>query len=160
MKKTEYTIPKFKTLEEEDTFWKTHSPLNEGFKGKIQKTKQKRSSFLSVRFTGEEISRLRELAIEYGLSISSLARLILVQHIGSKSSFLPAELVFSIQKHSVPNNWSDKEKEQYLSQLNCVFDEYLRMQKQMAIIMSTLSPKIGEDVGSITKHLHQVEINE
>jgi hypothetical protein len=43
-KKRIYPNPKFNSFEEEDEYWKTHSPLIEGYKGKIQKYKQKRSS--------------------------------------------------------------------------------------------------------------------
>jgi len=33
--KTEYPVPKFNSPEEEDRYWQTHSPLEEGYKGEI-----------------------------------------------------------------------------------------------------------------------------
>ena len=75
----QYPNPRFSSLEEEDKYWETHSPLDEGFEGEVQTTEQKRSSFLSVRMTGDELSQLRAAAAKLGLGTSTYARLILAQ---------------------------------------------------------------------------------
>lgn len=66
-------------MEEEDKYWETHSPLDEGFEGEIQTSEQKRSSFLSVRMTGDELSQLRDEAAKLGMGPSTYARLVLTQ---------------------------------------------------------------------------------
>lgn len=77
MNEKKYPNPKFSNAEQEDEYWKTHSPLDEGYKGEIQKTKQKRTSFLSIRLTGEELTRLRDKAARLGIGPSTFARLVL-----------------------------------------------------------------------------------
>ena len=76
-KSKQYPNPKFSNIEEEDKYWETHSPLNEGFEGEIETSEQKRSSFLSVRMTGDELSQLRDMATKLGVGPSTYARLIL-----------------------------------------------------------------------------------
>lgn len=78
-KSKQYPSPRFKNIEEEDKYWETHSPLDEGFEGEVETSKQKRSSFLSVRMTGDELSKLRDAAAKLGLGPSTYARLILTQ---------------------------------------------------------------------------------
>lgn len=72
-------IPEFKSLEEEKEYWEARGPLAEGHEGKVNKPgpKQKRSSFLAVRLTGEELTRLRDVAAKQGLGPSTYARTIL-----------------------------------------------------------------------------------
>ena len=84
-KSDQYPIPKFNNLEEEDKFWQSHSPLMEDYKGKVQKRKQNRASFLSVRLTGEELAYLKEKATQYSLGPSTYARQILVQAIRAEN---------------------------------------------------------------------------
>lgn len=76
-------IPEFQSLEEERRYWETHGPLAEGHKGRINKPKvgQKRSSFLAVRLTGEELTQLRDIAAKQGLGTSTFARVVLAQAI-------------------------------------------------------------------------------
>lgn len=77
-KKSErYPNPRFSNLEEEHKYWETHSPLEEGYKGEVQTGEQRRSSFLSVRMTGDELSRLRAAAAKQGLGPSTYARLLI-----------------------------------------------------------------------------------
>lgn len=75
-KKKEKGLPKFQSLEEEKEYWEARGPLAEGRKGRINKPKpkQKRSSFLSVRLTGEEITALRDVAAIFYTTPSELAR--------------------------------------------------------------------------------------
>jgi hypothetical protein len=75
-RKEENKLPEFQSLEEEKEYWEARGPLAEGRKGRINKPKadQKRSSFLSVRLTGEEITSLREVAAIFYTTPSELAR--------------------------------------------------------------------------------------
>jgi len=81
-----YPNPKFTSLEEEREYWEVHGPLAEGYKGRFQRSSQKRSSFLAVRLTGGELTRLRDVAAKQGLGPSTYARLVLTAAIeqGSK----------------------------------------------------------------------------
>lgn len=76
-------IPEFKTLEEEKEYWEARGPLAERHRGTINKpkAKQKRSSFLAVRLTGEELTRLRDAAAQKGLGPSTFARMVLTNTI-------------------------------------------------------------------------------
>lgn len=76
-KMKQYPNPRFSSLEEEEEYWKTHSPLLEGYEGDVQKAKRKRSSFLSVRLNGEELTQLRDMAAKFGMGPSTYARQIL-----------------------------------------------------------------------------------
>jgi hypothetical protein len=72
-------IPVFNTLEEERAYWDARGPLADGHKGTINKPrpKQKLTSFLAVRLTGEELTRLRDMAAKQGLGPSTYARILL-----------------------------------------------------------------------------------
>ncbi len=72
-----YPTPEFHSPEEEEEYWKTHSPIAEGYEGEVKRPRQKRSSFLAVRLSGEELEGLRRLAAKQGLGPSTLARIIL-----------------------------------------------------------------------------------
>jgi hypothetical protein len=87
MKTKNNGIPEFKTLEEEKAYWDARGPLADGHKGTINKPrpKQKLSSFLAVRLTGEELTRLRDMAAKQGLGPSTYARIILKSAIENKS---------------------------------------------------------------------------
>lgn len=97
-KSKEYPNPRFSSIEEEDKYWETHSPLDEGFKGEVETSEQKRSSFLSVRMTGDELSQLRDDAAKIGLGPSTYARLVLTHAITRQNE--SAQCTFS----SVDNN--------------------------------------------------------
>lgn len=77
MKAKQYPNPKFNTPEKEDEYWKTHSPLDEGYEGEVQKSKQKRTSFLSIRLTGDELTKLRNEAAKFGVGPSTYVRQLL-----------------------------------------------------------------------------------
>lgn len=70
-------IPNFKSLEEEKAYWEARGPLAEGHTGRVSKPgrTEKRSSFLVIRLTGEELTHLRDIAAEQGLGPSTFARL-------------------------------------------------------------------------------------
>ena len=73
-KKKIYPNPRFGSIEEEHKYWATHSPLDEGYAAEIQKEKQKRSSFLTIRLTGEELTQLRDLSSARGMGPSTFIR--------------------------------------------------------------------------------------
>ena len=72
-------IPEFQSLEEERKYWEGRGALAEGHKGSLNKPRpgQKRSSFLAVRLTGEELTRLRDIAEKQGMGPSTFARVVL-----------------------------------------------------------------------------------
>lgn len=74
-------IPQFRSLEEERQYWEARGPLAEERKGQLSKPRhrQKRSSLLALRLTGEELTRLRDLAAKQGVGPSTFARLILTE---------------------------------------------------------------------------------
>lgn len=89
-------LPEFRSLEEEREYWEARGPMAEGHEGRVSKPKpgQRRSSFLVVRLTGEELTRLRDIAAAQGLGPSTYARrglLQLMEHKGRPSSGVPLE---------------------------------------------------------------------
>lgn len=74
------TISQFKSLEEEREYWESRGPLAEGHKGVPNRSQpnKKRTSFLSVRLTGEELDRLYEIAKERGVGTSTFTRMVLI----------------------------------------------------------------------------------
>ena len=78
--KRDVGVPEFQSLEEERKYWEARGPLAEGHEGRINKPgpRQKRSSFLVVRLTGEELTRLRDVAAKQGIGPSTFARNVLM----------------------------------------------------------------------------------
>lgn len=78
-RKSETKIPEFQSLDEEREYWEARGPLAEGHRGRINRAKpeKKMSSFLSIRLTGEELTRLRDMAAEFGMAPSTYARQVL-----------------------------------------------------------------------------------
>lgn len=78
-RKSKTKIPEFQSLDEEREYWEARGPLAEGHRGRINRAKpdKKRSSFLSIRLTGEELTRLRDVAAEFGVAPSTYARHVL-----------------------------------------------------------------------------------
>lgn len=116
MKSREDTkTPKFQSLEEERQYWEARGPLAEGSKGRINKAKpgQKRSSFLAVRLTGEELTRLRDIAAKQGLGPSTFARLLLTSAM-ERGGRLPKTITFDELKDTLeqglPQAVKDKAK--------------------------------------------------
>jgi len=92
-RKSETKIPEFKSLDEEREYWEARGPLAEGQGGRINRPEpgQKRSSFLSIRLTGEELTQLRDMAAKFGVGPSTYVRQILKLAVEQKNwpSFLP-----------------------------------------------------------------------
>ncbi len=82
-KKNIYPNPKFRNSEEEDKYWAMHSLIDEGYTAKEQKGKQKRSSFLTIRLTGEELTQLRRLAETKALGPSTFIRTVIKEILSS-----------------------------------------------------------------------------
>ncbi|MDP3063820.1 MAG: hypothetical protein Q8O40_11525 [Chloroflexota bacterium] len=80
-------VPEFQSLEEERQYWEARGPVAEGRRGRLNKPQasQRRSSFLAVRLTGEELTRLRDTAAKRGLGPSTFARGILLSAIEGHS---------------------------------------------------------------------------
>jgi hypothetical protein len=70
----------FTTPEDERAYWESRGPLAKGNRGKTNQpvAKENRSSFLSVRLSGKELTQLRDLATRYNLGPSTFARQVLV----------------------------------------------------------------------------------
>lgn len=125
-KAKQYPNPRFSTLAEEDEYWKTHSPLDEGYKGEVQKSKQKRSSFLSIRLTGEEITKLRNVAAKFGMGPSTYVRQLLKLTIEPEYltmyylPFLPPALLES-----------SGSPDEFLARAEKAYANYLKAQKEL-----------------------------
>ncbi len=115
-KSKQYPNPKFGSIEEEDKYWETHSPLDEGFEGEVETSEQKRSSFLSVRMTGDELSQLRDEAANVGLGPSTYARLVLTHAITRQNE--SAQCTFGYVDDNI--NWArqDNQRSQDIYILN------------------------------------------
>ncbi len=109
-KKGDTKIPEFQSLEEEKEYWETRGPLAEGHKGRVNKPKagQKRSSFLAVRMTGEELTRLRDVAARQGLGPSTFARLLLTRAVECQVSLPKAATSDEIMSKSADKLSEDK----------------------------------------------------
>ena len=73
-RKEPYPNPNFVSAEEEAQYWDKHSPLAEGYEGTAQQKGQKRSSYLALRLSGEELKQLRDAAQRAGIGPTTLAR--------------------------------------------------------------------------------------
>jgi hypothetical protein len=80
-KEKRYPTPEFRSLQEEEEYWKTHSPIAEGYEGEVKRPRHRRSSFLALRLSGEELDGLRQLAAKRGVGPSTLARIIITSAI-------------------------------------------------------------------------------
>ncbi len=76
-------LPTFKSLEEEKEYWEAQGPFAKGRRARFNKPvpKEKRSSFLAVRLSGEELTRLRDVAAKEGIGSSTFARKVLLEAI-------------------------------------------------------------------------------
>ena len=104
-KRGDTKLPEFQSLDEEKTYWEERGPLAEGRKGRVNKPKprQKRSSFLAVRLTGEELTRLRDVAAQQGIGPSTFARLLLTAAI-ERQGKLPKRVTLDQLSDTLQNN--------------------------------------------------------
>jgi len=128
--KNEYPVPQFRNLEEEDKYWQSHSPLMEGYEGKAQKKKQNRESFLSVRLTGEELSRLKEQAAFHGVGSSTYARQAIIQAIESGIGSVSPTLLLSLFKRL--HSTTGQPQEEHLKQVDKLYRQYIEAEEAFA----------------------------
>jgi len=88
-KKAQYPNPKFTSVEEEDEYWQEHSPLTEEYEGTVQRGRQRRSSYLALRLSGEELKQLRDAAQKAGIGPTTLARNLILQGLKTERDLLP-----------------------------------------------------------------------
>jgi hypothetical protein len=86
-----YPNPRFQSIDEEVAYWDQHSPITEGYEGRLQRGRRKRDSFLAVRLSGEELERLRQVASRKGVGTSTFARSLILGAIGEGA--LPAKFM-------------------------------------------------------------------
>ncbi len=132
-KKTKTKIPEFKSLDEEREYWEARGPLAEGHKGRINRPKpgQKRSSFLSIRLTGEELTQLRDMAAEFGMGPSTYVRQVLKLAIEQKNwpSFLPPSFLLK-PLYDVTSKRAIKPLDELLRQATKAYAIFLEAQKE------------------------------
>ena len=69
-------------LEAEKCYYESIGPLADGKRGRIHKPDdRKHSSFLCVRLTGTELTKLRDIAAKRGIGPSTLARALVLAEI-------------------------------------------------------------------------------
>jgi hypothetical protein len=93
----ENNIPRFKTLAEEKEYWESKSICNTDVEGEINEpvSTKRRSSFLSVRLSGDELTQLHDEASKFNMGPSTFARALLLAFIQSEKR--PREEI-SLQK--------------------------------------------------------------
>ncbi len=83
-------IPAFKTIEEEAAFWDTHS--SEEFSDEltpvenVKFVKAQPKKMLTVRFDEDAFEELAKEAREKGIGPSTLARMVILQHLRARAS--------------------------------------------------------------------------
>ncbi|MBI4494761.1 MAG: hypothetical protein HY690_18450 [Chloroflexi bacterium] len=83
-KETANRVPRVKSLEEEATFWDTHSPLDypkHWKEGKRAKGQRPLGHILGVRLDAEVIGELAAIARDKGLGPSTLARMWIMERL-------------------------------------------------------------------------------
>jgi len=87
-KKEQYPNPSFTSAEEEAAYWEKHGPLTEGYKGTVQHNQQKRSSYLALRLSGEELEQLRDAAQQASIGPTVLARNLILEGLKAEKGLL------------------------------------------------------------------------
>jgi hypothetical protein len=86
--KEQYPNPDFASAEEEAEYWEKHSPLAEGYEATVQRKPQKRSSYLALRLSGEELKQLRDAAEQAGIGPTVLARNLILKGLKAEKGLL------------------------------------------------------------------------
>lgn len=87
-KKEQYQNPMFTSIEEEEEYWQKHSPLAEGYEGTVQRKPQRRSSYLALRMSGEELKQLKDAAQRAGIGPTTLARNLILRGLKEERDLL------------------------------------------------------------------------
>ena len=88
-RKERHPNPRFASVEEEQEYWRKHSPLTEDYEGTVQHRRQRRSSYLSLRLSGEELKQLRDAARRAGIGSTTLARNLILRGLETEMDLLP-----------------------------------------------------------------------
>ena len=88
-KKERYPNPRFASVQEEEEYWRRHSPLTEDYEGTVQHRRQRRSSHLALRLSGEELKQLRDAAQRAGIGPTTLARNLILRGLETERDLLP-----------------------------------------------------------------------
>lgn len=120
-KRQDSRILEFHSPEEEREHWEARGPLAEGRKGKVSRPRpgQKRSSFLAVRMTGEELTRLREVAEKQGMGPSTFARHVLTEAIEERSAPLGTNTLGDVME-AIEGNLPERMKQRMEAVLKAV----------------------------------------
>jgi len=150
-KKKIYPNPKLKNREEEDKYWATHSPLDEGYIGEIQKEKQNRSSFITIRLTGGELTQLRDLAAAKGMGPSTFIRTLLKDAIEPESRAVLALHERERLYKSLMQGVSDKRKVSGTSTVKEKAEaQYTVSQDAFCILELSKAPIIQQNISDLT----------
>lgn len=141
-------IPEFQSLEEEREYWEAHGPLAEGHKGRISKPQlgQKRSSFLSIRMTGEELTQLQDMAAKFGTGPSTYARQVLRLAIEQKNwpSFLPPSFLLPPLYDSTSKR-AIKPCDEFLGRAENAYAAYFKAQKEVLEVLEEAFRRIYQE---------------
>jgi hypothetical protein len=80
--------PGFGAAEQEEEFWRRLSSPGQADKRPIQRKPEKRSSYLALRLTGEELARLREAARKADVGPTTLARKLILKGLQEENALL------------------------------------------------------------------------
>ena len=81
-------IPEFRTAEQEDEFWRRLSPPGQTDKRPVQRKREKRSSYVALRLTADELARLREAARKADVGPTTLARNLILRGLQEENPLL------------------------------------------------------------------------
>jgi hypothetical protein len=82
------SVPEFRSGEREDEFWRRLSSPGQADKRPVQRKPEKRSSYLALRLTGEELARLREAARKADVGPTTLARKLILKGLQEENALL------------------------------------------------------------------------
>jgi len=71
-------IPLFKTEEQEAEFWDTHNPLDFGEHNDVKPLIARKDRSLTIKLDGRTYQRLKDIARNSGVGVSTVVRLILM----------------------------------------------------------------------------------
>lgn len=118
-KEAKNKIPEFNSIDEERKYWESRGPLAKGNRGllNVPDAKAQRSSFLSVRFSGQELTRWRNLSAKFGIGPSTLARNLIMAYLQQNENIeksqsnenrqnMPIEKAFDYLSRNLPSDFS------------------------------------------------------
>jgi len=82
------TVPEFGTAEQEDEFWRMLNPPGKTDRRPVRRKPEKRSSYLALRLTADELARLREAARGADVGPTTLARNLILKGLQEENTLL------------------------------------------------------------------------